>query len=147
MRGARESTAKLAEMPHCQLYGKALAHCVMTKAQTSLVKAGLGETVKALAVLALFVYSLAPHLPVAASGPGGAGFAAALCGGGPVGDDPGDHKVCHACRVGIADLPAPPAIGERCETALLLAPRPVEAIDFGTVPHTVSPARAPPASS
>src|SRR5690554_808783 len=70
-----------------------------------------GETIKALAVLALVFRSFA-HQPVdiASAGAETAYLAAAdlsFCGD-DSGRDGGAHNPCHACRAGVVDLPSPP---------------------------------------
>ncbi|MCD7060205.1 hypothetical protein [Pelagibacterium xiamenense] len=72
-----------------------------------------GEAIKALAVLALIFLSFA-HTPAQSSDFGDDGAyavsaysAVTYCGQGPE-DDGAGHGPCHACRAGIADLPAPP---------------------------------------
>lgn len=80
----------------------------------SLVRDICGEIAKALAVLALVFLSFA-HQPVAIAQPAdGDVFSLAdihsYCGS-PAEEEPG-HAPCHACRAGVADLPAAPCVAE-----------------------------------
>lgn len=79
-----------------------------------LVRDIFGEVIKALAVLALVFLSFA-HQPVAVAHPDeGTHWSVAdlsFCGSAPDGDGAG-HAPCHACRVGIADLPPAPCVAE-----------------------------------
>lgn len=106
------------------------------------------EVIKALAVLALVFLSFA-HQPVAVAQPDdGLHWSVAdlsYCGSAPDGE--GDrHMPCHACRVGIADLPPVPCVVEPAYVAF--ADTGFElGDDFAVSQHGFSPAnpRAPPA--
>ncbi len=79
------------------------------------------ETLTALVVLALFLLSLAPH-QVTAQPFDGAAYSAGnpvviFCGGDPSGDGGGAHAPCHACRVSVVVLPAPPCAAEPVDFA------------------------------
>ncbi|HQZ11402.1 MAG TPA: hypothetical protein PK286_00830 [Devosia sp.] len=108
----------------------------------------IGETLRALVVLALFFLNFA-HVPLSAA-PADA-FAplsvASICGDPIGGDRTGDHAPCHACRIGAgADLPPPcpltvPALFATGVdySAVLPAAEPA-------LPRLTAKARAPPAA-
>lgn len=104
-----------------------------------------GETIKALAVLALVFLSFA-HMPPAQAGAPFDGGTSCIAGSA---DEPGApevaHEPCHACRAELAALPPPPCAAE----PLLFAgdaPMPVRAAAFTDRNGNFSPARprAPP---
>lgn len=74
------------------------------------------EGLTALVVLSLFFLSLAPH-QVTAQPFDGSSYSVdnpvvIFCGGDPSGDNSAAHVPCHACRVTVAVLPAPPCVSE-----------------------------------
>lgn len=134
------------QMAHCHAVWRALADCPMRMNGSSAAREMIGEALKALVVLGLVAFMFAPHLPASAANLSGTNIASSSwCGGsGPAGNPRSDHTVCHACRVGIGDLPAPPSVGERCDVALPAARPPVHGVALLALPDEDNRARAPP---
>lgn len=95
----------------------------------------IAEILRALCVLALLFLNFA-HQPVAVQAASGDVLSIAttlgFCGT-PPGDDKSNHAPCHACRIGIADLPAPAQVP--------LGPCAVTAFTYGALPVLSLPAR------